>query len=82
MLFVCVFFHLPSFPEAILNYVSVRSLSPLYFLYCAAALDSVSSSSHAGTLCIPWPLRSLSQHPLPWPVNNAEFMVISGFKGF
>lgn len=49
----CVFFHLPSFPEAILNYVSVRSLSPLYFLYCAAALDSVSNSPHAGTLCIP-----------------------------
>lgn len=50
---VCVFFHLPSFPEAILNYVSVRSLSPLYFLYCSTALDSVSNSPHAGTLCIP-----------------------------
>lgn len=50
---VYVFPHLPSFPEAILNYVSVRSLSPLYFLYCAAPLDSVSNSPHAGTLCIP-----------------------------
>lgn len=80
--FCCVFLHLPSFPEAILNYVSVRSLSPLYFLYCAAALDSVSNSPHAGTLCIPWPLRSLSQHPLLWPVYNAECMLISGFKEF
>lgn len=54
---ICVCVSLPAcmhaFPEAILNYVSVRSLSPLYFLYCAAPLDSVSNSPHAGTLCIP-----------------------------
>lgn len=61
---VHVFPHLPSFPEAILNYVSVRSLSPLYFLHCAAPLYSVSNSPHAGTLCIPPALRSLSRHTI------------------
>lgn len=30
----------------------------------------------------PWPLRSLSQHPLHWLSDNAEFMLGSGLKGF
>lgn len=74
-----VHFYLPSFPPAILNYVSVRSLSPLYFLYCAVAQDSVSNSGHAGTLWIP--LAPLIFIPASLPVDIVEFMLESGFKG-
>lgn len=75
---VC-FFTFSSFPEAILNYVSVRSLSPLYFLYCAVRLDSVSNSPHAGTLCT----LCSDLYPSitsPWLLENAGFMLASGFK--
>lgn len=71
---VSIVFSPSVFPEAILNYVSVRSLSPLYFLYCAAALDSVSNSPHAGTLSIPLaPQIFIPASPSPglWTMLNS-----------